>query len=161
MTTAVSFPIPEPTEFVKNNFALIKTGIMALNFTGKAVTLITKATTGISVDIPMPDFAIQESMEEYFDGMDEYFEGKIGIGDVEDIDLKKLKKQTDIVRKFVNSSETNLDVQIKNPTKHLTGQAYEKLKGFLNKDQRMKAVNQAMEIIEGADKERVWVSRSR
>ena len=141
--TAVSFGIPEPTDFVKKNASLIKTGLMALRYGGKAVKLVAKvASSGL---IELPDLDI--SIDKMFKGMDKLDDS--------------LENETKWIGAFVNSGGNNVDPGAEMATRQITGQAYKKLKEFLMEENRMQKVNDAMEVIKVAENEKIWVSKKR
>ncbi|GMH51508.1 hypothetical protein TrST_g309 [Triparma strigata] len=137
-TTSVTFGIPEPKDFIKNNSSLVKCGLMALRYSGCAVRIVAKAASSGLIELPELDIGGIEGM---FEGMDGLGEG--------------LGWETEVLGGFVDSNRNGLDC------KRLTGGAYERLKGFLEREGRMEKVREMMGIIEVEDNEKMWVAKDR
>jgi len=154
--------VKKPREFVKKNAGLIKVGLLALKAGNVALKIASKVGTGIDL---VPNFELDTSnIDTFIEGMDslnDEFSEITGIDMQERISEKAVLETAAIKEFLMEPNGPNLDPESSSKMKEMTGKAYENLKEFLMKENRMTEIRNKMELIEGRDNQKMWVSLDR
>jgi len=156
LKSVVTFDIKKPREFVKKNAGLIKVGLLALKAGNVALKIASKVGTGMDL---IPSFELDTSnIDTFIEGMDSLNDEFSEVTDMQEGISEKSVLETAAIKEFlVEPNGSNLDSEMK----EMTGRAYENLKEFLTKDNRMTEIRKKMELIEGRDNQKMWVSLDR
>ena len=151
LTSAISFPIEKPKQWVKDNAAALRIGLKVILFVAKAGQVALKISTGLP--LPIPDELIS-TLSDQLSSIDEAITTING-----DVSVSTVLDKVDSI---INSNDNEtVDSSSQTEVKELAGAAFSKIRFFLEeKDPDFKLIKKKMTLVrEEESKKAHWVKR--